>query len=241
MRRPLAGVRLSKVNTALLVAGAALLLVAVLSRWVTIGGNQIAKGAPWWVPVVVGAFGVLAMAWGVATGRERLPALRTVPGFLGAPPKMPDPRRLVGRPEVAQQIAAALRAGDGPVALTGIGGAGKSTLAAGACLDRRVRRRFRDGVTWLEAGPGQDPVALLGDVAGAVGLPDSESGFTTVAQGRDKIAAVLAGRRVLVAVETRGSAARWTPSRPGARVQRVVHHPAARAGCRVRRHPGPGG
>ena len=50
-------------NTALLVAGAALLLVAVLSRWVTIGGNQIAKGAPWWVPVVVGAFGVAAIGW----------------------------------------------------------------------------------------------------------------------------------------------------------------------------------
>ncbi len=45
MWRPMAGVRLSRVNTALLVAGVALLLVALLSRWVTIGGNQIAKGA----------------------------------------------------------------------------------------------------------------------------------------------------------------------------------------------------
>ena len=79
MRRPLAGIRLSKVNTALLVAGAALLLVALLSRWVTIGGNQIAKGAPWWVPVLVGALGVLAVGWAVAASRERLPALRTAP------------------------------------------------------------------------------------------------------------------------------------------------------------------
>ena len=96
---------------------------------------------------------------------------------------------------------AALRAGRGPVALTGIGGAGKSTLAAGACGDRRVRRRFRDGVTWLEADPGQDPVTLLGDLARRLGLPESESGFTTVAQGRDKIAAVLRGKRMLVAVD----------------------------------------
>ena len=59
--------------------------------WVTTGGNQIAKGAPWWVPVVVGAAGVLAIGWAVAAGQERLPALRTVPGFLGAPPKLPDP------------------------------------------------------------------------------------------------------------------------------------------------------
>jgi hypothetical protein len=35
--QPLAGIRLSKVNTALVVAGAALSLVAVLGQWVTIG------------------------------------------------------------------------------------------------------------------------------------------------------------------------------------------------------------
>lgn len=63
MRRPLTGFRFSKVNTALLVAGAALLLVALLSPWVAIGGNQVAKTAPWWVPVVVGLFGVLAIVW----------------------------------------------------------------------------------------------------------------------------------------------------------------------------------
>lgn len=78
------------------------------------------------------------------------------------------------------------------MALTGMGGAGKSTLAAGACGDRRVRRRFRDGErTWLEAGPGQDPVVLLGDLVRRLGLPESESGFTTMVQGRDKIAAEL--------------------------------------------------
>ena len=81
------------------------------------------------------------------------------------------------------------------MALTGIGGAGKSTLAAGACVDRRVRQRFRDGVTWLEAVRGQDPVALLADLGRRLGLPESESGFTTVTQGRDKIAVVLQGKR----------------------------------------------
>jgi hypothetical protein len=109
---------------------AALLLVAVLGRWVTIGGNQIAKTAPGWVPVVVGGAGVLVIAWAVVASREQLSALRTASGFLGAPPKMPDPRRLVSRPELSQTIAAALRAGGGPVALTGIGGTGRSTLAA---------------------------------------------------------------------------------------------------------------
>lgn len=72
---------------------------------------------------------------------------------------MPDPRRLVSRRDLAQKIAVALGTGGGAVALTGIGGAGKSTLAAGACLDPRVRRRFRDGMTWLGTAPGQNPVA----------------------------------------------------------------------------------
>jgi WD40 repeat protein len=201
MRRPLTDIRLSKVNIPLLVAGAALVLVALLSRWVTIGSNQIDKTAPWWVPVVVGAVGALAIAWGVAAGRKQLPELRTARGFLGAPPKMPDPQRLVSRPTLSQQVAEALRVGGGTVALTGIGGAGKSTLAAGACLDRRVGRRFRDGVTWLEASPGQDPVALLAGLGRRLGLPKSKSGFTTVKKGRDEIANVLRGKRMLIGVD----------------------------------------
>jgi hypothetical protein len=199
MQRPLAGVRLSKVNTALLMAGVALLIVAVLGRWVTVASNQILPGAPWWVQVVLGMAGLLAIAWAVATSREPGRELRTGRGFLGAPPGMPD--RLVERPDLSEAAVAALRAGGGPVALTGMGGVGKSTLAAGACGDRRVRRRFRDGVTWLEADPGQDPVTLLGALARRLGLPKNESGFATVAQGRDTIATVLRGKRMLIAVD----------------------------------------
>jgi hypothetical protein len=151
MRRPLRGIRLSKLSIGLLVPGVALLLVAVLGRWVTIGGNQIVRGAPWWVPVVLGTVGLLAIARAMAASGEPARELRTVQGFLGAPPKMPAPDRLVERPDLSAAVVAALPAEDGPVALTGIGGAGKSTLAAGACGDRRVRRRFRDGLTWLEA------------------------------------------------------------------------------------------
>ena len=199
MRRLFGGVRLSRVNTALLMAGVALLLVAFLGRWVTIASNQILQGAPGWVQVVLGVTGLLAIALAVATSREPARELRTVRGFLGAPPRMPD--RLVEHPDLSKAAVAAPRAGGGPVALTGMGGAGKSTLAAWACGDRRVRRRFRDRVTWLETDPGQDPVTLLGDLARRLGLPESESGFTTVVQGRDKIAAVLRGKRMLVAVD----------------------------------------
>src|SRR5262249_40354103 len=43
--------------------------------------------------------------------------------------------------------------------------------------------------------PGQDPVVLLGDMGRRLGLPDSESGFTTVAQGRDKLSRRFTCRR----------------------------------------------
>ena len=201
MRRPWGDVRLSRVNTGLLACGIALLLVAVIGQWVTISGYQIFRGAPWWVRGVLAAAGVLVIGWAMAASKEQARELRTGRGFLGASPKMPGPSRLVERPDLLETAVAALRAEDGPVALTGIGGAGKSTLAAAGCGDRRVRRRFHDGMTWLEAGAGQDPVALLGDLARRLGLPESRSGFTTVVQGRDEIAAVLRDKRMLVVVD----------------------------------------
>lgn len=174
MRRSFGGFRLSKVNTTLLVAGAVLLLVAGLARWVTIGSNQILPGAPWWVRVVLGATGLLAIALAMATSQEPARGLRTDQGFLGAAPKMPGADRLVERPDLSQAVVAALCAGGRPVALTGIGGAGKSTLAASACWDRRVRRRFRNREkTWLEAGPGQDRSSGTCHVNGQVALSNS--------------------------------------------------------------------
>jgi len=201
MRRLFSGIRLSKVNTTLLVAGAALLLVAVLGPWVTIGGNQILRGAPWWVPTVLGAVGLLAIGWAVLASREPERELWTGQGFLGEQPKMPPAGRLVERPDRSEEVVAALCAARGLVALTGPGGTGKSTLAATACRDPRVRQRFRNGIAWLEAGRGQDPVALLGDLARRLGLPGSESGFTTVKQGCGTLAHQLLGKRVLVAVD----------------------------------------
>ena len=201
MRRPFLDIRLSKVNTGLLVSGAALLLVASLSRWVTIGGNQILRGAPWWVEVVVGAVGLLAISLAVLVSRGPVQGLRAGQVFLGAPPRMPTPGRMVERPDLSAAVVAALRPREGPVALTGVGGVGKSTLAAAACGDRRVRRWFRDGVTWLEAVPGQDPVGLLSDLARRLGLPDGASGFASVGRGRDMLATALHGRRMLVVVD----------------------------------------
>ena len=120
-------------------------------------------------------------------------------GFLGAQLCLPD--RLVERPELLTEIADALRARYGLVAVTGPGGAGKSALAALACLDRRVRRHYRDGIAWLEARPGQDPVELLATLAHRLGMSHVATSFATVEQGRELLRRMLAGKRLLVAVD----------------------------------------
>src|SRR5271165_4470694 len=120
-------------------------------------------------------------------------------GFLGAQFCLPS--RLVERPELLTEIVDALRARYGLVAVTGAGGAGKSTLAALACLDRRVRRHYRDGIAWLEASPGQDPVELLATLAHRLGMSRTAMSFATVEQGRKLLQPMLLGKRLLVAVD----------------------------------------
>jgi WD40 repeat protein len=130
---------------------------------------------------------------------ESLGELRAAGGFRGAHPSVPD--RFVARPDLSGEIVRSLCAREQVVAVAGIGGAGKSTLAASASADRRVREGFPDGITWLEAGPRRDPVVLLALLARRFGLSDSESGFTTMEQGRDKNATLLRNKRVLIVVD----------------------------------------
>ena len=83
-------------------------------------------------------------------------------------------------------------------------------------------------MTWLEAEPGQDPVTLLGDLGRRLGLPESESGFTTVAQGRDKLAAMLRDKRMLVALDNvweRGPLDALTGLAPGCTVMFTTRRP----------------
>ena len=72
-------------------------------------------------------------------------------GLPGGQPQ--TPARLVERPDLLDGIARALGTRERLVAVAGVAGAGKSTLARQACGARQVQRVFRDGIAWLEAGP----------------------------------------------------------------------------------------
>lgn len=197
--RRIDGGRLSRVNTGLLAFGITLLLVGLAGSQITINGSQVGKNAPSWLKILLMAIGALAIILALLASGGPVRKLWTGRGFFGVPPRLPA--RFVGRPALGEKIVASLRGQSKSVALTGIGGAGKSTLAAWVCGDRRVHRHFRDGVTWLEAGPGREPVQLLADLARRLGLLEGMSGFTTVTEGRDQIAAAVRDKRILVVLD----------------------------------------
>jgi WD40 repeat protein len=189
----------SKVNTTLLMFGLALLIAVVAGPHADVDGTKIGPGASGEQRAIVLLAGLLSVIWSVLASWEPARVRWLGGGFLGERP--PLPLILVERPYLRAEIVRAVRAGERPVAVTGIGGAGKSILAAQACSDRLVRRRFRHGIIWLDAGSVQDPVALLADLARRLGLADAAAGFTTMGQGREKLMAVLRRKRVLVAVD----------------------------------------
>ena len=134
--------------------------------------------------------------------------LLSAAGFLGDAPRLGA--QMVARPDVTVcAVKALLGPGCRAVALVGMGGAGKSAVAATVVLDRRLRRRFKR-VTWLSAGPDTDPPALLARMARRLGA--ERPAYTNVGEGRDELAALLAGQRLLIVLDKSGPVPRWTRS-----------------------------
>lgn len=81
-------------------------------------------------------------------------------------PLLPAPRsgasRLIGRDAVLQQIQAKLSANENgrQVALYGLPGVGKTTLAIELAHDKHLQEHFKDGILWAGLGPTPDILAL---------------------------------------------------------------------------------
>src|SRR5207249_6047375 len=80
----------------------------------------------------------------------------------------------------------------------GMGGIGKSVLAASFALDTQVRRAFTDGVIWVPLGQQPDLVALQRDVAHALG---DAGHFESVYQGKAHLKQLLTDRAVLLILD----------------------------------------
>ena len=107
----------------------------------------------------------------------------------------------VRRPDQLNQVLDALigAPSDGPlVGLVGMGGSGKSVLAAAAARDPKVREAFPDGQFWLELGTHPPLLQLQAGLAAALG----DSGpITDVPQGRARLSRLLGERRCLLVLD----------------------------------------
>jgi WD40 repeat protein len=82
--------------------------------------------------------------------------------------------------------------------LVGMGGSGKSVLAAAAARNPRVRDAFPDGRFWLELGPHPPLLQLQARLAAALG---DSTPITDVLQGRARLSRLLAERRCLLVLD----------------------------------------
>ncbi|GAB3977281.1 hypothetical protein GCM10029978_066570 [Actinoallomurus acanthiterrae] len=88
------------------------------------------------------------------------------------------------------------------MALVGLGGTGKSTLAAAAAHSPLVRGRFRGRfrqVTWLAAGPSVDPLSLLIQLGHRLG--DENAVYPSVSEARDAVTTLLDRSRLLIVLD----------------------------------------
>ena len=98
----------------------------------------------------------------------------------------------------------------GVVGVQGMGGIGKSVLAAAATDEPRVQEKFPDGIYWLTVGQSPDMVAIQRQLARDLGVPLAEIQFLDAALGRNEVENRLAGKAVLLVLDSSG---KWsTPS-----------------------------
>ncbi|MBN4005992.1 NB-ARC domain-containing protein [Nostoc sp. LPT] len=126
------------------------------------GGNQ------WYRPV-------LYLRWRDNEGGQLFAVLKSATG-IGIPFQAPSlPANFVKRPQVTKEIKARLLENTSNAgallisAIHGLGGIGKTTLAAALAHDEDIKKRFSDGVLWATLGQEPDTLALLSSWVQALG------------------------------------------------------------------------
>jgi hypothetical protein len=144
------------------------------------------------------------LRWHAGLSRAAVPG--PTPGKLGNVPELPP--HFLPRPEQLQALKDALIGGDRPrVAITGqgrvgvqgMGGIGKSVLAAAVAREPEVRAAFADGVLWVTVG--QDPKLSLLQEELARQLDDRAGGFESLEHGKRCLRTLLADRSCLVVLD----------------------------------------
>ncbi len=146
-----------------------------------------------------------AMAKLIASLRQPNPKL----GALFAVPSLPP--HFLGRPELMRRVRDALlvdlqkpqviTSADAKVGMQGMGGIGKSVLAAALARNREVRQSYPDGIIWISCGQKltrDDLLARLRDVAKDLG---GDTAFESIPQGQGVLRELLQAKAVLLVLD----------------------------------------
>ena len=146
-----------------------------------------------------------ALAKLIASLRQPNPKL----GALFAVPNLPP--NFLGRPDLMRRVRDALlvdlqkpqviTGADARVGMQGMGGIGKSVLAAALARNREVRQCYPDGVVWIATGQkltDDDLLKRQRDLARHLGGDDT---FASLAQGQGVLRQLLAAKAVLLVLD----------------------------------------
>src|SRR5271166_2609681 len=141
--------------------------------------------------------------------RSLPPAEHKSEGALGRLVNVPGlPPHFLPRPGDFQALKDAVLTGlSNPVALTGagkigvqgMGGIGKSVLAAALARDPEVRHAFSDGVVWITLGQTPNVIARQSQVAEA--FDERSQTFTDAQQGKSRLSTLLQERSCLLILD----------------------------------------
>ncbi len=122
--------------------------------------------------------------------------------YHGVPSRLPSD--FVGRGEQIARLVRALRSGK-DVAIDGLPGIGKTTLALALVRQPGVRRHFRDGLLWASLGPGADAASAINSWAQALergGLASSDiSRLPDLPDRTQALRDAIGSRRMLLVID----------------------------------------
>lgn len=87
----------------------------------------------------------------------------------------------------------------GKISIQGMGGIGKSVLAAAIARDERVQKAFSDGIFWVSMGQTPNLLALQIDLA--IDLGEEKPEFSNLSKGKKAIQRLLANRDCLLVLD----------------------------------------
>jgi ABC-type transporter Mla MlaB component len=178
-------------------------------------------------PVVLNSGGEITLVTYLLTGKIDADCSDKLQNAILKPfPRVRLPDNFVERPDALNAVKAKLLAVDERTlvvsAIAGLGGLGKSVLAAALVLDLEVQARFTDGILWVTLGQSPDLQTLLGDWIRELDKSRDAFSANTLESASRYLHNLLAERQMLLVVDDVWNAAHAEWFRVGGEGCRVL-------------------